>query len=359
MLVERIEKLRNRIADADLDGMLIFSDSNRFYISGFHGSNGLLYIDGKCAKLFTDFRYTEQARDQAPYHDVIQAGKDGLFACCTDNLECNLGHRLGFEKAHVTLAQYEKMKDIFEGKAELFPVELIVEKIRKVKNPDEIKLIKKAQFISEKAFIEWLNILTPEMTEAQAALELEIGMRREGSGPVAFDIIVGAGPNAALPHHTPDDTKLGRGQSIVVDFGATYGWYNSDTTRTIFIGSAPDSLRNIYNIVLEAQLAAIDALDKGKTGVEVDAAARNPINDSGHAEHFGHGLGHGIGVDVHEGPVLSPKSEDILEPFNIFSVEPGIYVPGVGGVRIEDLCWIKPEGGYEDITALSKDLIIL
>jgi len=359
MLETRIEKLGSKIAEEKLDAVLIFSDSNRFYLSGFHGSNGLLYINADYAMLFTDFRYTEQAKTQAPDYEVIQAGKDGLFISCIETLEGKLGKKLGFEKAHATLAQYEKMKDAFNGKAELVPVEQMVEKLRLVKSPGEIELIKKAQDISEKAFNEWLGKLKPEMTEAEAALELEIGMRRFGSGPVAFDIIVGAGPNAALPHHTPDDTPLGKGRTIVVDFGATYGWYNSDTTRTIFIGSAPDGMRDIYEIVLEAQLAALGALGKGKSGIEIDAAARDHINDSGHAEHFGHGLGHGIGIDVHEGPVLSPKSEDILEPFNVFSVEPGIYIPGVGGVRIEDLCWLKAEGGYENLTGLPKDLIIL
>ncbi len=355
----RLAMLRKGISDAGLDAMLIMSDSNRFYMSGFHGSNGLLYISSDDALLFTDFRYTEQASKQAPAFEIILAGQQGLFASCVEHLGDELGEKLGVEKVHLTLFQYEKMQEQLDGESELVPVEKMVENVRRVKAPAEIDLIKKAQSISETAYYDLLGTLTPEMTEAEAALELEFIMRRNGSGPMGFDVIVGAGPNAALPHHYPDDTKLGVGRSIVIDFGATYGWYNSDTTRTVFLGSAPDDMKQIYNIVREAQQLACDALDKGKTGFEIDELTRKYISERGHGEHFGHGLGHGVGVDVHEAPTLSPKSEDTLVPYNIFSVEPGIYIPNLGGVRIEDVCWIKPDGGYENITTLPKDLVIL
>ncbi len=359
MLNGRLANIRKKLLEEELDAFLISSESNRFYMSGFHGSSGLLYISPDDAYLFTDFRYIEQATSQAPGFEIVESGRDGLFASCTETLGDKVGKKIGIEKAFVTLAEFEKLKAAFSDVTDFIPLEQIVESLRRVKHPSEIELLKKAQAISEKAFNELMGRLKPEMTEKQAAAELDIAMLRNGSGPVAFDTIVGAGPNAALPHHYPDDTPLGKGRSIVIDFGASYAWYNSDTTRTVFIGSVPEELKEIYQIVREAQEIAIDALDQGKSGVEIDAVARKHISERGHAEHFGHGLGHGIGIDVHEAPTLSPKSANILEPYNIFSVEPGIYVPGKGGVRIEDLCWIKPGGGFEDITNLNKELTVL
>jgi Xaa-Pro aminopeptidase len=359
MLKDRLANIRKKLEAEKLDAFLISSASNRFYISGFHGSNGLLYISREKAHLYSDFRYIEQATEQAPEFEIVEAGRDGLIMSCAEALGKTAGGRIGIEKNFVTLAEYNKLEEAFSDTTEFVHTEQIVESLRRVKYPDEIALLKKAQEIAEKAFEEILPKLRPDMTEKEAAIELDIAMLRNGSGPIAFDTIVGAGPNAALPHHFPDDTPLGEGRSIVIDFGASYEWYNSDTTRTVFIGSAPDDLKEIYQIVLEAQELAIDSLDSGKTGVEVDMIARKHISDRGHAEHFGHGLGHGIGIDVHEGPTLSPKSANTLEAFNIFSVEPGIYIPGLGGVRIEDLCWIKPEGGFEDITNVNKDLVVL
>jgi Xaa-Pro aminopeptidase len=359
MYKKRLKNIRSELESEGLDAFLIASESNRFYLSGFHGSNGLLYISRDRAMLCTDFRYVEQAMEQAPEFEIVESGRDSLPAACVAALGDALEKNIGIENNHVTLIEFEKLKEEFPDSVEFMPVKGVAEGLRSVKFPEEIKLLKEAQAISEKAFGELLGMLNPDMTEREAALELEIRMRRNGSGPVAFDIIVGAGPNGALPHHYPDDTPLGKGRPVVIDFGASYGWYNSDTTRTIFIGSAPDDMREIYQVVLDAQLLAIDALNAGKTGLEIDAIARDYISERGHAEHFGHGLGHGIGIDVHEGPTLSTKSEDTLEAYNIFSVEPGIYIPGTGGVRIEDLCWLKPDGGYEDITTLTKELTIL
>lgn len=359
MFKARLQKLRERLNSEGLDALLIESDNNRFYMSGFHGSNGLLYISDDKGVLFTDFRYIEQAIEQAVEFEIIRAGQDGLLATCVEHFGDDLCRNIGIEKAEITLAVFDRMKEVFPDSIEFIPVEKLVEDLRQVKYPEEIELIKKAQSIAEQAFNELLGKLRPDMTEKEAAFELDTLMRRYGSGPQGFDTIVGAGPNAALPHHFPDDTQLGDGRTIVIDFGASFGWYNSDTTRTVFIGSAPDECVEIYNIVLEAQLMAIDALDNGKTGVEIDRIARDFISNRGFADYFGHGLGHGIGVAVHEGPTLSMKSEDILEAFNIFSVEPGIYIPDMGGVRIEDLCWLKPEGGFEDITNLPKELVIL
>ena len=359
MFDARLKKLREKLESAGLDAFLIASDTNRFYVSGFHGSNGLLYVSRDHAYIITDFRYIEQATLQAPEFEIVMANQEGLFATCVEHIGDELGRKIGIEKTSITLAQYEKMLEVFPDSVEFIPTEKIVEDLRRIKYPEEIELTIKAQRIADLAFEELLGLLKPDMTEKQAASELEIAMLRPGSGPIASDIIVGAGPNAALPHHFPDDTPLGEGRSIVIDFGAKYEWYCSDTTRTVFIGSAPEDLKRIYNIVLEAQMLAIDALDDGKTGFEIDELARNHISNRGHAEHFGHGLGHGVGIDVHEAPTLSPRSEDTLKVYNIFSVEPGIYVPDLGGVRIEDLCWIPPAGGAEDITKLPKELIVL
>ncbi len=336
---ERVNRLRAALNENELDAILVSTPENRRYVSGFTGSAGYLLVSEGDAVLATDFRYVEQAGRQSPDFRVheVRASLGWL-----PQLASELGaRRVGFESTQMTYATnaaFLKAIEEAEGvnKPELVPVSGIVEKLRAIKDAEELALLTRAIHIGDEAFAEVAPTIEPGITEKEIAWELEKAMRERGAEKLGYDIIVAAGPNGALPHHRADDTVVKDGDAIVIDMGCVYEGYTSDMTRTVLVGEADETFRRVYDTVLRAQLEAEDLVRSGMTGKEVDAIARDIIADAGYGEAFGHSLGHGIGLEVHEEPRVSAMSEQVLEDGMVFTIEPGIYLSGWGGVRIED-----------------------
>ncbi len=342
-LKNRLQKLRQRLAEKEIDAIFISQPENRYYLSGFDGSSGFLLITAQDTILATDFRYIEQAKSQAPDYEIFKITND-----ITDwfpELIAGLGlTRLGFEAEHTTFATYRQLTDILnktQSQLRLIPTDGLVESLRAIKEPEEIELITKAVEISDSAFEFTEDMIHIGMREEEVAWEIEKFMRENGSQSIPFDIIVASGPNSALPHAKPSPRRIHSGEPVVIDIGARFGSYSSDLSRTICLGTPDDTFTKVYNAVLGAQLAAMAIIKEGMTGDEADSLARTVIEEVGYGEAFGHGLGHGIGLAPHELPRLGPKSTDILTSGMVFTVEPGIYLVGWGGVRIEDTVVIE------------------
>lgn len=335
---QRLEKLRAKLSEKGYDAFLVSQPENRRYLSGFTGSAGYLVISQRKAVLFTDFRYTEQAGLQAPDYEVQQVAGD--FPTWLTPAVADMGvRRLAFDAQHITFHTYQALLKALDGEnMELVPDAETVELIRAVKEPEEVAAIERAQALTDAAFGHVVNErMRPGMTERGVAWELEKYIREHGGEGLAFDTIIGAGPNGARPHHRAGESVLREGEPIVMDFGAKVDGYCADMTRTVCLGRPDDEFRRVYDLVLGAQLTAESLIRAGVTGDEADGYARKLIEDAGHGEHFGHSLGHGIGLYVHEYPRVAKRAQNILENGMIFSVEPGIYLTGWGGVRIEDL----------------------
>ncbi len=337
---ERVNRLRRCFAEKGVDAVFITQAENRRYLSGFHGSAGALIITDKAVVLATDFRYTEQAAKQAPDFEILRISSQ--LADWFPGLIVDLGvKKLGFEAADVTFDHHRRLGQALKRKnikAQLVPLTGLVEPLRAVKDPEEIRLIERAVGISDAAFNATEASIKPGLTELQVAWELEKSLREHGSEPLPFEIIVASGPNAALPHHHPSDRAIREGEPVVIDFGAKYGGYASDITRTVCAGPPDDTFRKVYGTVLAAQAAAIASITAGMTGHRADAIARRVIQKAGFGEAFGHALGHGVGLAEHELPRLGPGSREPLADGMVFTIEPGIYLSGWGGVRIEDTC---------------------
>ena len=335
----RVAALRSLIKEHEIGGMLISDPHNRRYFSGFIGTAGLLFITESDAILATDFRYTEQGADQATGFEITQI--QGRLGEWFPKLLGELGvDNIGFEADNLTVSALQTYQDaIAESEIEvnLEPKSGDAAKLRAIKDPGEVKLLQKAIDIGDAAFEETAGKLMPGMTENEAAWEFEKAIRERGAESLSFDTIVAIGPNAARPHHQTGDSELREGETIVFDCGATYQGYCSDLTRTVVLGEADDEVARIYNIVLEAQETAIEKVEAGIAGGEADAIARKIIEDAGYADNFGHSLGHGLGLQVHEEPNVGPRGTTPLENGMPFTIEPGIYIPGWGGVRIEDV----------------------
>jgi Xaa-Pro aminopeptidase len=347
----RLKKLRNKLVEKELDAIFITQSDNRRYLSGFHGTAGYLIITEQQAILATDFRYTEQAKDEAPDFKILRitGGVSDWLPALANDLKIK---RLEFEGGDVTYDFHRQLRRALKS-IKLIPLTGLVEEIRSVKEQDEIQFITKASEITDAAFNYVEPMIKVGMTEKQIAWELEKALREKGSESLPFDIIVGSGPNAALPHAKPSDRVINEGEAVVIDMGAKYRGYASDLTRTVCVGKADDKFREIYNIVLKAQQAAIAQIRQGLTGKAVDAIARKVIEKAGYGEAFGHSLGHGVGLAEHEMPYLSTKSKEKLTDGMVFTVEPGIYLAGWGGVRIEDT--VVMEGGkVKQITKARK-----
>ncbi|SMC59158.1 M24 family metallopeptidase [Sporomusa malonica] len=352
MIQQRLARLHELMTEIHLDGIVITKPENRQYFSGFAGSSGMLVISRQSRKLLTDFRYIEQAKQQAPLYQVVRHGNAIYESLAGAVKELGLV-RIGFESDFVTWEVYQKLADSLNG-ADLIPVKL--DTLRMVKDPQELVVLTKAVEIADSAFNQVIKILKPGLTELELALELEYQMRKLGAEKTAFDTIVASGVRGALPHGKASNKVIEVGDFVTMDFGAVYQGYHSDMTRTVVIGKANDKQRTIYNIVLSAQLAGVNAVKAGKRGKEVDQIARQVITDAGYGEYFGHGLGHGVGLFIHEDPRLSPAGDIELAEGMVVSVEPGIYLPGWGGVRIEDLVVVSA-AGCTILTTSSKDLI--
>jgi len=335
---DRVQKLRERLEKEELDGLFVSNGENRRYFSGFVSSAGYLFVTSEDAVICTDFRYTELAAQQAPGWRVDRIGAKGDWLA---NLirEFNVS-TLGFESDDMTVSTLERFKkslDENNAKVELKPTSGIGVDLRAIKDSSELELLQKAIDIGDRAFEETSAQLVPGMTENEAAWIFEKSVREQGAESISFETIVGVGSNAARPHHATSDTPLAEGQTIVFDCGARYQGYCSDLTRTVVLGEANDEIKRVYDIVLTAQLAAIEMVEAGMTGEECDAIARKIISEAGHENDFGHSLGHGLGLEVHENPGVGPNSKGKLENGMPFTIEPGIYLPGWGGVRIEDV----------------------
>ena len=351
----RLTKLRATLAKHDLDAVLISQPENRRYLSGFTGSAGWLILSAERAVLATDFRYYEQVGREAPGFELAKV--KGKFPELLPGLLADVGaRRLGFESQHLTVDQHSTWSAA-AGTVEWVPLKQIVEPIRAVKDEAEIEAMRRSVALTDAAFAHLLEVIGPGMTEREAAWAIETYMRTHGASKVAFDLSVAAGPNGALPHARAGDHALQPGEPIVVDIGCVLDGYCSDMTRTFCLGQPSPKYLEVWDLVLRAQEAAEAVIRAGVSGVEADAAARDLITAAGYGEHFGHGLGHGVGLAVHESPWASRLSEDALEANMTLTVEPGIYLPGAFGVRLEDLVIIR-EQGIEILTNSPKIPIV-
>ncbi|MGG1679857.1 M24 family metallopeptidase [Neobacillus sp. NRS-1170] len=353
--MEKLEKLRSSFGAYGIDGILITSSYNRRYISNFTGSAGVVLISANKALFITDFRYIEQASKQCDGFEIIKFS--GSIPEEVAQQAKNLGiQKLGIEEDYLTYSSF-KVYDK-EVEAELVPVSGVVEKLRLIKADAEIKILKEAADIADAAFKHILDFIRPGKTELEVSNELEFFMRKAGATSSSFDTIVASGHRSALPHGVASDKVIEKGDMVTLDYGAYYKGYVSDITRTVAVGEPDAKLKEIYNIVLESQLRGMDGIKPGITGKQADALTRDYITEKGYGEYFGHSTGHGIGLEVHEGPGLSSKSDLVLEPGMVVTCEPGIYIPGLGGVRIEDDTLITKDHN-EALTHSTKDLIIL
>ena len=337
-LKSRLNKLRQELADKEVDAFFISQPENRYYLSGFDGSDGFLLITSQNTILATDFRYIEQVRRQAPDYEIFQITNNIADWFPRLVAEFNL-RRLGFEAGHITFALYQQLTDVLnkaKSQLKLTPVDGLVESLRVIKEPEEIELITKASAITDSAFEYIEGIIHTGMSEKEVAWEIEKFMREKSGQAIAFDFIVASGPNSALPHAKPSQYAIHYGEPIVIDIGARIEGYRSDLSRTICLGSHNDTFNKVYDTVLRAQLAAIATIKEGMTGEEADNLARKVIKQAGYGEAFGHGLGHGVGLAIHERPRLGPNSKEQLVNGMVFTIEPGIYLTDWGGVRIED-----------------------
>lgn len=335
----RLENLRQKLAEKEVDAILVSQPENRYYLSGFDGSAGFLLITPQKTVLATDFRYTEQAANQAPDYEIFRT--TGEMAEWLPKLLADFNLRsLGFESAHLTVSTHHRLSDILtniQPSLKLVPLEGVVESLRAVKEPEEIELITRAMKIADAALNYIGDRIEAGVTEKDVAWEIEQFMRQQGSQPLPFEVIVASGANAALPHHKPSTRAIRTGEPVIIDIGAKVEGYCSDLTRTIYPGKHEDRFNKVYDAVLSAQLVVMTTARAGMSGSEIDDLGRKMIEQEGYGEAFGHGLGHGIGLAPHEQPRLGPNSQDIIVDGMVFTIEPGIYLTGWGGVRIEDV----------------------
>lgn len=360
MTITRVQKLWSTISEKGLDSFLVSQYENYRYLSGFTGTSGYLIISGSRTILATDSRYTEQAKQETQGFEIIQVsgGLSNWLPTLTSDMQC---HRLGFEATQLSFAAHQKLCEAIKTKQlniELIPTTNLVECLRSVKEPEELKFIIKASELTDATFEHVKAILHPGITEREVAWEIESFLRQNGSEGIAFDSIVASGPNSALPHANPTEKAIHPGEAILIDMGGKFHGYCSDFSRTLYLNNdmkpINPQLLAIYNTVLEAQLMAIDKIESGMTAAQADQIARNVIKQAGYGDAFGHGLGHGVGIAIHELPTLSPNSTDLLADSMVFTIEPGIYIAGLGGVRIEDTV-ILEKGKPKMLTRSAKN----
>ena len=342
----------------DNEAILISSPVNRRYFTAFPSSDGYLIVTKNKAVFFTDSRYIEAAQKSITLCETALLTRFSVEvkSFLTDN---NI-EKLYTETQNLSVAMLAQFKKILSP-VRVAPsqrLEDLINELRAQKSDYEIECVKKAQSIAEDAFNHILTFIKPGVTEKQIALELDFYMLSHGAEAISFDTIAVTGAKTSMPHGVPDNTVVRDGDFITMDFGAVYNGYHSDMTRTVGVGKVTDEQKAVYDIVLKAQTAALDVLKKGFSCADADKAARDIITEAGYGEYFGHGTGHGVGVEIHEEPSLSPRSKQILKTGNVVTVEPGIYLPDKFGVRIEDMALIT-HGGYENLTSVPKELIIL
>ena len=355
--MDHLKQIAEKLASWELDGMMLTAAPNRLYASGFRSSAGMVLVTRKSAWFFTDSRYIEAAQRAVTGAQVrLVDAAHSYTALAKEVIEADGVARLGFEDDRMSVASWEMWR-------KALPCELVgagarMDELRMVKDPEEIEKLLAAQKIAEAAFTELLGEIRPGVTERQLAARLDYLMLTHGAEKPSFDTIVASGVNGSKPHAVPSDKPVAEGEFITFDFGAMKDGYCSDTTRTVAVGYVTEEMRKIYDTVLQAQLAGIAAAKAGVLGRDVDGAARDDIAAAGYGEYFGHGFGHGLGIEVHEAPTAAPSYDKPLPAGAVISAEPGIYLPGKLGVRIEDVL-ILTEEGSRNITGLTKELLIL
>ncbi len=358
MYKKRINKIKSRFSDFGIDSILITSLENIRYFSGFTSTDGSLLITGSGCYIFTDFRYQFDAKEKAPDYTLCLTVNSGasMFDQIKQKLQDDGCKACGFEEGNITVSVYKHFMNI--AGIEFVPCSSNLSSFRLIKDSYEVECLQKAQDMADRSYSEFIGSICSGMTEKELSALLEYICAKNGSEGPSFDTIIGSGPNGANCHAVPSDRKIGKGDLVVVDFGCVYHGYHSDMTRTFAVIDIDDQLKKIYDIVLEAQLRALHALKPGITGKQLDAVARDYISSCGYGDAFGHSLGHGFGLLIHENPRASVVSEEVFKPGMTITVEPGIYLENIGGVRIEDCC-ILTEDGYHDFVSVSKELVYI
>lgn len=355
--MSHLSKLRHLIHELNADAVLLTGRPNRRYVAGYDISEGMALISPNGCRYFTDSRYLEDAQKHLPDFEVLLVDRENSYqkriqeAIYDYHIEV-----LGYEEEEITAGELSRLSDALT--ADLLPVQKMVSSLRMVKDSGEIESIRSAQDITDSVFLDLLNILRPGLTEKQVYAELIYRIYQHGGEAPSFDPVVVSGPNTSLPHGVAGDRILQAGDFVTLDFGCKVNGYCSDMTRTIAIGHATDKMRMVYDVVLRAQKAGLTATKAGTTGAEIDAVARNVIEAAGYGKYFGHGYGHGVGLEIHESPNCSPSWQKPIAAGCVCSAEPGIYLPDKFGVRIEDLVVIT-ENGYENLTKSAKSFIIV
>jgi Xaa-Pro aminopeptidase len=355
--MDKISKIRSLFGAYEIDAMLITSPENRRFASGFSSTEGVVLISKTEAFLFVDSRYFEAAEKAESGMTVLLINSENTYKKRIESaLKDETYTSLGFEDASMSFADYKKFSTMIN--LQFKPASTLLSELRRSKDEDEIKSLIAAQRIAERAYEDVITVIRAGVSELDIAAELTYRMLKYGGERMSFNPIVVTGANSSLPHGAPSSAKIKPGDFVTMDFGCVYMGYCSDMTRTVAVGHATDEMRKVYNIVLEAQTAGINAASAGVKGREIDGAARRLINDAGYGAYFGHSFGHGLGLDIHEEPSASPASETKMPVGAVISAEPGIYLPQKFGVRIEDVIIIR-ENGCENITFAKKELLII
>jgi len=357
--MNHFKKIAEHLAEHELDAILLTGEANRLYGTGFHstGTDGVALISRDKNWYYTDSRYTEAAGRCIADAQLEEIGRGrGYTALIQEAIKEKDLRRIGFEDAYMTVREYEAYRKSLS--CELVPATQLLWDLRMIKDPEEMEVMEAAQRIAERALEEILNEIRPGVTEKELAARLQYLMLHYGASDMSFDPIVVSGPNGSLPHGVPSDKEIQAGEFVTMDFGCVYGGYCSDMTRTVAVGHVTEEMEQVYQTVLAAQLAGIGAAKAGITGKEVDGAARKIIEEAGYGPYFGHSFGHGVGVEIHEAPNASPMNDRPLPAGAVISAEPGIYLPGKLGVRIEDVICLT-EDGCRNLTRAKKELLVL
>lgn len=354
--MNHVKKISEKLSQYGLDAMLITSEPGEFYAVGFHGE-GVLLVTADNSWYYTDSRYIEAAQEQIEMENVSLPTAGRNYRATVEELVQAHGLKtVGFEDMYMTVAAHKSWSEGLS--AQLKPASALMEELRASKDEKEVEALVAAQRIAEKSLEETLSWMKVGMTEKEVAAYLEYRMISNGAEKKSFDTIVASGPNSSKPHAVPGGRKIQEGDFVTIDFGCVVNGYCSDTTRTVAMGEPSDEMRKVYDIVLQAQLAGIAAARAGLSGQEIDGAARKVINDAGYGEYFGHSFGHSLGIEIHENPNLAPSNSNPMPVGAVVSAEPGIYLPGKFGVRIEDVL-ILNDTGCVNITKYPKELLIL
>lgn len=349
----RLEKVKAKLSLMEIPALLVSKKENQIYLSGFHSSNCELVITKDKNYLLTDFRYIEAAQDLSPLFEAILTDHEYTLYTFLQELA---PERLAIEEEVVSLTFYKELKEAIT--CEFLPGDGIIEEIRMIKDETELASIANAESLGDLCFSHMLTYLKPGLTEFEAAFEIEMFLRQNGAERLSFDTICVSGVRTSLPHGVPSNKVLEYGEFVTMDYGCVLGGYCSDMTRTVALGHVSQEQRDIYNLVLEAQVAGCNAIRAGVSCYDVDKVVRDLISDAGYGNQFGHGTGHGVGLEIHESPTLNTRSNEILEENMVVTIEPGIYLPKKFGVRIEDLAFVTSSSIINAVKS-NKDLIVI